>query len=229
MTGALVHATIAGMKIHSTNVAVSHPDPSGKHEYTGIDKHPAPWIDVAAPGPNHGDGSGVAGDIIGDSKHHGGAHKAVYAYAREELDFWEGELGRELHSGIFGENLTVTGVDLAGLLIGQRMRAGAAVLEVSVPRQPCATFAGWIGEPGWLKRWTARGDCGAYLRVVEPGRIAAGDAVELLGRPDHEVTMGEAFRATMGNMDCARRVVASGCLPQIYHEPMARRVARARR
>ena len=217
------------MKVLSTNVAVQHADPSGRYDVTGIDKQPAPFIDVAAPGPSYGDGSGVAGDIIGDSQHHGGADKAVYMYAREELDYWERELGRSLRNGYFGENLTTTGVNVADLLIGQRLQLGDVTLEVSVPRQPCATFASWMDEPGWLKRWTARGDCGAYLRVIQPGRITAGAAIEPVGRPNHGTTMGEAFRAKMGDLDCARRVVAAECLPPAHHEKLRKRVERADR
>lgn len=98
------------MKVISTNVAVRRPEPHGRHEYTGIDKQPRPFLDLEIPGPNYGDGSGVVGDSIGDHAHHGGAEKAVYAYAREELDYWEGTLNRVLRDGYFGENLTTEGI-----------------------------------------------------------------------------------------------------------------------
>ena len=201
------------MQVISTNVAVRRPDPSGRHEFSGIDKQPQDFIDLAAPGPHYGDGSGVRGDIIGDTQHHGGNDKAVYAYSREELDYWQSKLSRPLASGGFGENLTTQGIDLSALLINQRVRIGTAVLEVSVPRQPCATFAGWLGERGWLKRWTARGDCGTYLRIMSPGRIRPGDAIELDNPPSHGITMRMAFAAKMGDRALARRVVDAGCLP----------------
>ena len=201
------------MQVVSTNVAVRRPDPSGRHEFSGIDKRPQDFIDLAAPGPHYGDGSGVRGDIIGDAKHHGGNDKAVYAYSREELDYWQSELSRPLTSGGFGENLTTQGIDLSALLINQRVHIGTAVLEVSVPRQPCATFAGWLGERGWLKRWTARGDCGTYLRIISPGRIHPGDAIELDTPPSHGITMRMAFAAKMGDRALARRVIDAGCLP----------------
>ncbi len=201
------------MQVISTNVAVRRPDPSGRHEFSGIDKKPQDFIELAAPGPHYGDGSGVRGDIIGDNKHHGGNDKAVYAYSREELDYWQSELSRPLASGGFGENLTTRGIDLSALLINQRLRIGTAVLEVSVPRQPCATFAGWLGERGWLKRWTARGDCGTYLRIISPGRIRPGDVIELDTPPSHGITMRMAFAAKMGDRALARRVIDAGCLP----------------
>lgn len=201
------------MQVISTNVAVHRPDPSGRHEFSGIDKQPQDFIDLAAPGPHYGDGSGVRGDIIGDTQHHGGNDKAVYAYSREELDYWQSKLSRPLASGGFGENLTTQGIDLSALLINQRVCIGTAVLEVSVPRQPCATFAGWLGERGWLKRWTARGDCGTYLRIMSPGRIRPGDAIELDNPPSHGITMRMAFAAKMGDRALARRVVDACCLP----------------
>ena len=184
-----------------------------RDRFSGIDKKPQDFIDLAAPGPHYGDGSGVLGDIIGDTQHHGGNDKAVYAYSREELDYWQSELSRPLASGSFGENLTTQGIDLSALLINQRVRIGTAVLEVSVPRQPCATFSGWLGERGWLKRWTARGDCGTYLRIISPGRIRPGDAIELDTPPSHGITMRMAFAAKMGDRALARRVIDAGCLP----------------
>lgn len=208
----------------STNVAVPRPDPGGAERGSGIDKRPAPFIDVAIPGPDYGDGSGVVGDTVGDTRHHGGAQKAVYAFAREELDHWEARLGRPLANGSVGENLTTEGIDLASLLVNQRLRVGTAELEVSVVRQPCRTFAAWLGERGWVRTFSERGRCGTYLRVVVPGRITAGDTLELLGRPDHDIDMLTAFRGAQGDRKAAARIVAAGCLPPLYHERMVRLV-----
>lgn len=215
-------------RVLSVNVAVPRPDPGGAGRVSGIDKRPTEHIDVFAPGPDYGDGSGVVGDVIGDSKHHGGAQKAVYAFAREELDFWWGELGRPgaFANGAFGENLTTVGVDLGELLINQRVRIGTAELEVSVVRQPCRTFAGWLGEKGWVKKFSERGLCGAYFRVAVPGRIAAGDEIHFLGTPDHDITMTTAFRAAQGDKDAAARVVAAECMPEMYHRRMVALIRR---
>ena len=190
---------------------------------------PADGIEVFAPGPSYGDGSGVQGDLIGDSDHHGGAQKAVYAFAREQLDHWERVLDRPLAEHPVGENLTTTGIDLEALLINQQVRIGSALLEVSIPRSPCATFAAHIGAPRWVKRFTEHGRCGIYLRVVEPGRIVAGDRLELLGRPAHDVDMLTAFAAAMGDLDASARVVDAHCLPQMYHERHVAALARRAR
>lgn len=208
----------------STNLAVPRPDPGGADRVSGIDKQPEPFIDVFTPGPSYGDGPGVVGDTVGDTRHHGGAQKAVYAFAREELDYWEERLGRGLPDGSFGENLTLSGLDLSTLLINQRIRVGGAGLEVSVVRQPCRTFAGWLGERGWVRTFSERGQCGAYFRVVVPGRITAGDTIEFIGRPGHDIDMLTAFRGAQGDKEAAARIVAAGCLPPMYHERMVRLV-----
>lgn len=214
------------MRVRSTNVALPKPEPRGKPYLTGIDKRPVGRLEVFEPGPGYGDGPGVVGDHVGDVDHHGGADKAVYAYAREELDFWADELARDLHAGFFGENLTTEGVDLEALLLNQQLRVGEeAVLEVSVPRTPCSTFARHLAEPGWVRRFAAHGRCGVYLRVVVPGTIRAGDTIEPIGRPAHDVDMLTAFAAAMGDDVAARRVVEAGCLPPMYHERHVRRLA----
>ncbi|MEU4890825.1 MOSC domain-containing protein [Streptomyces sp. NPDC044780] len=179
---------------------------------TGIDKRPVDGpVRVAAPGPKGQAGSGLAGDTVCDRRHHGGDDQAVYAYAREDLDAWERELGRELANGVFGENLTTSGIDVSGALIGERWRVGSGpLLEVTSPRIPCRTFAGWLGERGWVKRFTAAGVPGAYLRVLEPGEIRSGDPVEIVHRPDHEVTVAFLFRAETLERELLPRVLAAG-------------------
>ncbi len=201
----------------STNVGRSQRDPGGADRVSGIDKRPvSAGISVFAPGPSYGDGSGVEGDVIGDTLHHGGAHKAVYAFSREELDYWD----PEYRNGYFGENLTTVGIDLAGLLINQQLRVGSVLLEVSVPRRPCRTFGAWLDRRGWMKTFTARARPGSYFRVIEAGRIQPGDALEIVSIPEHDITMEMAFRAKMGDKDLARRVVSAECLPGRYHEEL---------
>ncbi|WP_131103941.1 MOSC domain-containing protein [Ornithinimicrobium sufpigmenti] len=214
-------------RIRSTNLAHPKPDP-GTPRTTGIDKRAASGIELFTPGPRYGDGPGVVGDLIGDAQHHGGAQKAVYAFSREELDWWEGELGRGLSDGMFGENLTTEGLNLEALLINQRVRVGdEVVLEVSVPRTPCATFQRHLGERAWVRRFTERGRCGSYFRVVVPGQVRPGDLVEVLEPPAHDVDMRTAFASAMGDDDAGRRVLEARCLPPMYHERLVRRFAPA--
>ncbi|HEU5391301.1 MAG TPA: MOSC domain-containing protein [Streptosporangiaceae bacterium] len=95
-----------------------------------------------------------------------------------------------MSAGQFGENLTTQGLDLTGTLVGERWRIGGTVVQATSPRIPCATFAHRMGEPKWVKRFTARGAAGTYLRVVVPGEISAGDRIEVIRRPRHTVTIG---------------------------------------
>ncbi|WP_431034192.1 MOSC domain-containing protein [Streptomyces sp. P6-2-1] len=164
---------------------------------TGIDKRPVDGpLYVSAPGPKGVGGSGVEGDAVGDLRHHGGDDQAVYAFAREDLDAWERELGRPLANGAFGENLTTSGLDVSHALIGERWRIGGGpLLEVTSGRIPCRTFAAHVGEARWVKRFTRRGETGAYLRVLEAGTVRAGDPVVREYVPGHGVTAAMQFRA----------------------------------
>lgn len=146
---------------------------------------------------------GIDGDEVSDTEHHGGPHQAVYAYAREDLDFWESVLGRPIRNGQFGENLTTEGLDLTGMAVGTRLRIGGAggpLLEVAHVRTPCNDFKGWMGESGfdpraWVRRFTAEGRPGPYLRVIEPGTVSAGDPVEVVDTPVHGVSVRDMFVA----------------------------------
>ena len=194
---------------------------------SAIDKRPVASVEVRDPGPKRGGlGSGVVGDDIGSRKHHGGSRQAVYAVAREELDWWGAELGRSLPDGMFGENLTTSGLDVDGSVVGDRWQVGTAVLEVAGPRIPCATFASWMGERGWVRRFTEHGRTGAYLAVVEPGRIAVGDPVLLVHRPSHGITVPDVFRALVGDDEQAERVLRADVLGEDDHADLQRRVAR---
>jgi len=128
---------------------------------------------------------GLEGDFQGDLRVHGGRDKAVYAYAEEDVRWWERELGRELGAAFFGENLTLRGVDVNGARVGERWEVGSAVLEVTEPRGPCWKLQTKVGEARFVKRFAQAGRPGAYLRVIRPGEVRAGDAVRLLDvRPE---------------------------------------------
>ncbi|ARP71866.1 MOSC domain-containing protein [Streptomyces pluripotens] len=202
------------MKVLSVNLGRPQPVPYTDQQegVTGIDKKPADGsVQVTAPGPKGVGASGLAGDAVCDLRHHGGDDQAVYAFAREDLDDWERELGRALANGCFGENLTTQGLDVSRALIGERWRIGPeVVLEVTSGRIPCRTFQGHLGERGWVKRFTQKGATGAYLRVIRPGGIRAGDPVEIVHRPDHGVTAAMQFRAVTTERELLPRLLAAG-------------------
>jgi MOSC domain-containing protein YiiM len=214
-------------RILSVNVGRPREGIGSKGSASAIDKRPVGSAELRDPGPKHGGlGSGVVGDDCVSRRHHGGSGQAVYAVAREELDWWAGELGRELRDGMFGENLTTAGVDVDGALVGERWRVGSVLLEVTGPRIPCATFAAWMGERGWVRRFTARGRTGAYLAVLEPGSVAAGDRLEVVDRPGHGITVTRVFRAFTGDLDAGREVLSADVLRADDHADLARTVAR---
>lgn len=163
---------------------------------TSIDK-------TAVAGPVAVGPLGLAGDQVTNRRHHGGPDKAVYAFAREDLDRWAAVFGRPVPDGLFGENLTTRGLDVNGAEIGERWRVGDdVVLEVTMFRTPCATFTAWLARNGydtrgWARRFAADGRPGAYLRVVVEGEVRAGDPVEVVHRPGTGVTVSSWFAEVM--------------------------------
>jgi MOSC domain-containing protein YiiM len=173
---------------------------AGRLRRTAIDKRP-----VAA--PVEVGWLGLAGDEQSDTENHGGREQALYAYAREDLDWWVERLCRELANGVFGENITTGGVDVTGALIGEVWQLGTAVVQVTSPRIPCVVFAGWLDEDHWVKRFANAGRPGAYLRVLEEGAVAAGDGIEVISRPDEHVTIAESMTAFYGDAELMRRLL----------------------
>jgi len=193
---------MGGARIISANTGtVAELVIGGKPGWTAIGKWP-----VA--GPAQASPLGLAGDETGDTANHGGRDQALYAYAREDLDFWTERLGRELRDGQFGENLTTAGLDVTGALLGEIWRLGGSVLvQVTAPRIPCVTFQSWLDEPQWVRRFAAAGRPGAYLRVLQPGTVAAGDQAEVVSRPAEAVTIAESMAAYYGDQELMRRVL----------------------
>ncbi|GAA1639584.1 MOSC domain-containing protein [Catellatospora bangladeshensis] len=216
----------------SVNLGAARPSAAADIGMTAIDKHPVDRpVRLRAPGPRTGGlGSGLEGDDICDRRHHGGDDQAVYAYAREDLDGWQAELGRDLSGGLFGENLTTSGIDVNGALIGERWQVGEhAVLEVSSPRIPCRTFADQMREQGWIKTFTQRALPGAYLRVVVPGEVREGDTVTVLHRPEHDVTVALTFRALTLEPELLPQLLAADALPEKIKDKARQRAARNKR
>ncbi|MGW6445657.1 MOSC domain-containing protein [Lentzea sp. NPDC055074] len=178
---------------------------------TGIDKRPVDGpLRLSAPGAKGSAGSGVAGDTIGDWTVHGGDYQAVSGYAREDLDWWQSELGAGLGNGQFGENLTTQGIDHTTALVGEHWRIGTALLEITGPRIPCRTFAEFLGQRGWVKRFTQQARPGAYFRVLEEGLVAPGDEITVVHRPGHDVTVELFFRAVTTEPALLPRLLAAG-------------------
>lgn len=154
----------------------------GRHVTTGIWKSPVPGR-VPLQGVN------FAGDDQADRRVHGGPDKAVYAYSREDYDYWRDTEGIDAPPGLFGENLTTDGIDLSLAIVGERWTVGSAVLEVAQPRLPCFKLGLRMNDAEFPKRFQRALRPGAYLRVVREGDVGAGDGITVHDRPAHGITL----------------------------------------
>jgi MOSC domain-containing protein YiiM len=145
------------------------------------------------------EGVNVVGDDQADRRVHGGPTKSIYTYASEDYDWWSAALGSTIGPATFGENLTLRRVDLAGATIGERWRVGTTVVRVTEPRIPCFKLGIRMGDAAFVDRFAAAARPGAYLAIEAPGDIGAGDAIELVERPDHGITIRTVERAYHGD------------------------------
>jgi len=207
------------MKLLSVNAARPRAIQIGAREImTGIYKEPvAGRVGVRR--------HNLDGDAQADLRVHGGEHKAVYAYPFEHYAQWERELGRSgFTPGMFGENLTVSGAMEEMIYIGDTLRIGTAVLQVTHPRTPCFKLAHKFGRPQFIKEFLLSGRSGYYLRIVEEGELGAGDAIEFVSRDPQRVTV----RGLLGltdlkeiNSDLAVRAMQVDALPASWREDVA--------
>ncbi|MDI6098596.1 MOSC domain-containing protein [Actinoplanes sp. NEAU-A12] len=214
----------------SLNVGRSEPNPAKDTDATGIGKRPVDHaVTVRRPGPKTtGLHSGVVGDFIGDTKHHGGDDQAVYAYAVEDYAWWAAELGRDLTPGLFGENLTTEGLDLYNAVLGEQWQVGDGVLlQTTFGRIPCSTFQHRMAEPRWIKRFAATNRTGAYLRILQEGEIRPGDRIEVVDRPAHGLTLAEAFDIYMHAPENLPRLLVAEALPPSLRDDIEKRLAKS--
>jgi len=154
-------------------------------------------------------GVNVAGDDQADRSVHGGPDKAVYAYASEDAAWWAQRLGRELGPAPFGENLTTRGVDVSGARIGERWAIGSTLLEVRQSRMPCYKLGLRMDDPRFLRTFAQADRPGAYLAILREGDVVAGDAVEIVHRPAHDITVALMHRALLQDHDLLSQLLAA--------------------
>lgn len=211
------------MKLLSVNIAqpreIEH---QGKRVSTGIFKQP-----VSGPVMLHREG--LSGDRQADLSVHGGVDKAAYAYPIEHYAYWAETLGRDdLSHGQFGETLTIEGLLEEDVAIGDRLRIGGALVEVSQPRTPCFKLGIKMGVEGFPRRFQDSGRVGFYLRVIEEGPVCAGDAIESTLRYEPHYTVHELWHwshVERRDQDLARTAVALEPLAQSWKEKFAKRLS----
>ena len=178
------------MSVVSINVGLPKEVPHGdKMIRTGIFKQP-----VHGPVAVHL--KNLAGDGQADLKNHGGLDKAVYAYAQDHYAWWRQALGREdLTPGIFGENLTVAGLDESALCVGDELHIGTARFCITQPRVPCFKLGLRFGDPRIPRRFSDSLRCGAYLKVLQQGQVETEDAVTVIRHGDQQISLRSVFAA----------------------------------
>lgn len=213
----------AGPQIVSLNAAVARTLSWRGHEVqTGIFKEP---VD----GPRMAFAEGLEGDRVVDRRYHGAPHQALYAYPAEHYPHWQGAFpALTLGWGAFGENLTTSGLDEQSVCIGDRFRAGEAELEVTQPRWPCFKLGRKLGQQRIVKQLLATGRTGFYLRVVTPGRIRAGDAVEFTQRDPEALSVEALLRLSLEpepDRERMARATRIAALPEPWRDDLLRRLA----
>lgn len=159
----------------------------GRAEITGIYKNPLQGtVQITK--------LGIAEDFIGSSRHHGGPDQALYVYGEGDYRWWEKEAGREMHPGMFGENLTIGGLECGGFNIGDYLHIGSVVLQVTAPRIPCSTFAAKMGDSQWVKKFAAAERPGFYVRVMQEGTLIAGQDVRIEKYSGDTLSLVQVYR-----------------------------------
>jgi MOSC domain-containing protein YiiM len=203
-------------RVVSVNAALPRVIQEKPRLYSAIDKIPRQ-------GPVPVGDLSLEGDGVADQRHHGGTFRAVYAYAAEDLEHWERELGKPVRPGVVGENLTTTGIDLNQCVVGEEWMIGTARFAVSSVRIPAEKFERWMGVKGydstdWVRRFTAYGRPGVYLSILSRGHVAAGDPIDVLHVPSHGITMDTVFRALFVEPGLLPLLLEADGLPPEVHD-----------
>ena len=152
-------------------------------------------------------GINLDGDEQADREAHGGFDKAVYAYAREDAEWWEQQIGRSIAHGEFGENLTTEGIEVNDALIGERWQIGSVILEVSEPRIPCWRLGVRMQDKSFPKKFTKALRPGPYFRIIQEGELGTGDTISIVEKPNHNLTLRDVFRIYTKDHNEAERIL----------------------
>lgn len=159
----------------------------GKEVFTGIFKKP---VDQ----PIFLNKTDVDGDDVVDRKHHGGVHMACYIYSADHYPFWKEKYSNlDWSYGMFGENITIKGLNERDFNLGDTYQLGSAVVQISQPRKPCFKLGIRFGTQAILKEYIHADYPGIYLRVIEPGEVKLGDQMVLIEKHPDQIPLLEAY------------------------------------
>jgi MOSC domain-containing protein YiiM len=171
---------------------------------------------------------GVSGDAQADLVNHAGPDKAACVYPSEHLPYWAERLSKPFTYGAFGENFSTQGLLESGVCIGDVYSIGTAIMQISQPRQPCFKLAAKHGEKRMALWVQDAGFTGFYFRCLEPGEVAAGNAIDLLDRPNPGITIDEANRLMHRDHDdhaALRRILAAAGLSAFWRDVFTQMLA----
>lgn len=170
------------------------------------------------------------GDRQADLSVHGGPYKAVYAYPSEHYDHWRQQLpGVDLPWGMFGENLTTTGLSEHELHIGDRLQIGSALVMVRQPRMPCYKLAAKFQRDDIIERFLHSARSGFYFSVEQEGEVSEGDSLEFLSRDSDGITIAEMNRLFVKDKydrNLLQKAMNTSALPEDWREYFAPRLER---
>lgn len=176
------------MKVISTNIGKPVTFKwNGKEEETGIFKYPTS-------NPLYLTKQDVKNDAIIDRVHHGGVNKACYLFSKDYYDYWKKLYpNHEWDWGMFGENLTIEGLDESVMKVGNIYKLGEALVQVSQPREPCYKLGIRFGTQEILKQFIDHNHPGAYVKILEVGHVTQGDNLELVKESDNPLTVQQFY------------------------------------
>ncbi|MBB3110317.1 MOSC domain-containing protein YiiM [Paenibacillus phyllosphaerae] len=172
---------------------------------------------------------GLDGDGQADMVHHGGEDKAVCVYSEQHFAYWAEQWGKPVQPGAFGENFTVSRMTEDTLHIGDVLKVGGALLQVSQPRQPCFKLGLKHELPALPAAIQDNGYTGFYLRVLEEGEVEAGDPVFLIDQDQSAVSLQEANRVMhldKKDVEGIRSLLRLTALSASWQDTLASRLAK---
>jgi MOSC domain-containing protein YiiM len=176
------------MKVIATNIgeAVTF-EWNGKEEQTGIFKYPTEK-------PLYLSKEDVKGDTVIDRVHHAGINKACYLFSADYYPYWKNLYpDMEWDWGMFGENLTVQGLEESKIKVGNIYRLGSALVQISQPREPCYKLGIRFGTQDILRQFIAHNHPGTYVKILEEGQVAAGDVLTLVRASENALTVKDFY------------------------------------
>ena len=176
------------MKVVATNIAQpKYLEWKSKIQRTGIFKEPTTSPIVL-------EKECVKGDEVTNRKVHGGIYKACYLFSADEYPYWKNLYPHlKWNYGMLGENLTIEDFDETQILVGDIYKVGSAIIQITQPREPCATFGAKMGDQGVLKRFIKRARPGTYASIIKEGKVTTGNTLELIERHSSSVSVVQFF------------------------------------